>query len=507
MSVSGTARPAPGQASGRRYRCRVARFDNSFLRELPELAERWKADDHPAPATVLVNRLHAEELGFDPDWLNGSDGAAFVTGDRVIDGSEPVAQAYTGHQFGNLVPRLGDGRALLIGEVLDDGGRRHDVHLKGSGRTSFARGGDGKAVLGPMLREYLMCEAMHALGVPTTRALAVASTGERVARDSLQPGAVFARTAASHLRVGTFQYAEMQGDAELLERLLRHAVRRHHGEAVDAEASDVAVVATGFLDAVMEAQARLVAKWMSIGFVHGVLNTDNVTVSGETIDYGPCAFMDAYDPATCFSSIDHGGRYAYGNQPGITQWNLARLAEALLPLIAADTDEAIEIVTRQLRTFSGRYDVHWRAQMAAKLAVDSENAALPGLVDDLLALLAADDVDWTESFRAMTTAASGDTTALRNLFVDLASIDAWVARWTPHLDRSMVSRLDAVNPLYTPRNHLVEEALTAATEGDLDPFIALLRVLSTPFTRQSVDDRYEHPAPADAGRYRTFCGT
>lgn len=480
-------------------------FDTTIVRELPELCEPWKADDVAEPRLVALNEAHARSLGFEVDWLRSPDGVRFLVGNHLLDGSEPAAQAYTGHQFGNLAPRLGDGRALLLGEVVDPDGRRHDVHLKGSGRTPFARGGDGKAVLGPMLREQLMCEAMHALGVPTTRALATVATGEDVRRETLLPGAVFVRTAASHLRIGTFQYAAMQGDSDLLERLLRYAARRHH-PALDAD-GELPELAVEFLDRVMQVQIDLVAAWMSLGFVHGVLNTDNVTISGETIDYGPCAFMDAYHPATVYSSIDHGGRYAYGNQPSITQWNLARLAETLLPLMSDDTDVAIEIATGRLGEFPDRFTSAWRARLAAKLALDPDAAATPDLIDDWLRLLEADSVDWTSAFRSLSGSVGDDRTATRNLFVDLAGIDAWLARWTAQLDHDRVPALDDTNPVHIPRNHLVEEALTAATDGDLRPFERLVDVLTRPFEARAGLERYAEPAPADFGRYRTFCGT
>ena len=389
----------------------VIRLDNSFVRTLPELSEPWKADDVAEPRLVALNDRWASELGLDPSWLRSDEGRRFLVGNHLLDGSEPVALAYAGHQFGNLSPRLGDGRALLLGEIVDPGGHRHDVHVKGSGRTPFARGGDGKAVLGPMLREQLMCEALRALGVPTTRALAVLTTGEHVVRDSPQPGAVFVRTAASHLRIGTFQYAAMHDDGDgLVQRLLEYAIVRHHPHVADADD-----MAPAFLEAVIDVQADLVARWMSLGFVHGVLNTDNVTISGETIDYGPCAFIDGYHPATVFSSIDHGGRYAFGNQPSITQWNLARLAEALLPLVDPDIDRAIEVATDLLQTFPDRYTERWRTLMAGKLALDPSDVATQPLIDDLLSLMEADRVDWTSCFRSMSSAAAGDHTTTLSL--------------------------------------------------------------------------------------------
>lgn len=476
-------------------------FDNSFVRDLSGLYEQWTADQPPAPTLIALNTAHAEAIGLDADQLRSADGVAVLSGTIVPEGAEPVAQAYAGHQFGGFSPNLGDGRALLLGEHLDAHGGRHDIHLKGSGRTPFARGGDGKATLGPMLREQLMCEALHSLGVPTTRALAVIATGEPVARESMLPGAIFVRTASSHLRVGSFQYAATQDDPTLLSRLLDHAITRHYPAANDAENRALA-----FLAAVTEAQAELVARWVSLGFIHGVLNTDNVTISGQTIDYGPCAFMDAYDPDTVFSSIDQGRRYAYSNQPSITQWNLARLAETLLPFIHDDQNEAVAAATASLQTFPDIYERHLTALMRAKLGV---NAAVDasGLVDDLLALMATDHVDWTACWRSLSTAARGNREPTRSMFIDLAGIDAWLDRWANELDEDAADAMDAVNPVYIPRNHLVEEALTAAVDGDISVFEQFAAVLTEPFVERPGLERYAQPAPEDFGRYRTFCGT
>ncbi|HEX7131918.1 MAG TPA: YdiU family protein, partial [Iamia sp.] len=436
--------------------------------------------------------------------LRGPEGVAVLAGSVAPAGAEPVAMAYAGHQFGGYAPRLGDGRALLLGEVHDREGRRRDVHLKGSGRTPFARGGDGKAALGPMLREYVVSEAMHALGCPTTRSLAVVSTGERIARDTgMLPGAVLTRVAASHLRVGTFQYAAALGDRALLRRLADHAIARHHPDAAEADSPPLAL-----LERVAAVQADLVARWMLVGFVHGVMNTDNMTISGETIDYGPCAFMDAYDPATVFSSIDHGGRYAYGNQPGIAQWNLARLAEALLPLLVGDeptegeVDDAVARLTTVLEAFPARYEQAWGHGMQAKLGLSSPD---DDLVSDLLALLEEQAVDWTTWFRALARDLRGDRDAARGLVPDIAAADAWLARWRAH--QPDADAMDAVNPIYVPRNHLVEEALAAATAGDEAPVHELVAVLARPFDERPGLDRYAAPGPTDGPRYRTFCGT
>ena len=481
-------------------------LDGRFARELPEMARPWQAEEAPDPQLLVLNEPLAAELGLDPDWLRSADGVRLLIGNAVPAGATPVAQAYAGHQFGGFTPRLGDGRALLLGELTDADGRLRDLHLKGSGRTPFARGGDGLAAVGPMLREYVISEAMHALGIPTTRSLAVVATGRQVRRETLLPGAVLTRVAASHLRVGSFQFAAATGDIDLLRRLGEHAISRHHPGATDAERPFLAL-----FDAVVTAQAQLVARWMHVGFIHGVMNTDNMTISGETIDYGPCAFLEAFDPATVYSSIDSGGRYAYGNQPLVAEWNLARLAEALLPLLDEDQDRAIELAVESLRAFRPQYDAAWSAGMRAKLGLPGGSAVGPDdvvsgrLVDDLLAQLRAGHVDHTSFFRALGAAARGDADPARNLFLDLAEFDGWLERW-----RALgpdAEAMERVNPIYIPRNHLVEEALTAATGGELDPLGRLLDAVSRPYLARPGLERYADPAPQDFGTYQTFCGT
>ncbi len=480
-------------------------FDNSLVRDLEGLYVPWQGDVAPDPRLVVLNEGLAAELGIDAEALRRPDGVAVLAGSVAPEGAEPVALAYAGHQFGGYSPRLGDGRALLLGEVVDTAGRRRDVHLKGSGRTPFARGGDGKAVLGPMLREYVVAEAMHALGIPTTRSLAVVATGEQVARERMLPGAVLTRVAASHLRVGTFQYAASMADRTVLRRLADHAIARHHPQAAEADDPVLAL-----FEAVVAAQADLVARWMLVGFVHGVVNTDNVTISGETIDYGPCAFMDAYDPATVFSSIDHGGRYAYGHQPRIVQWDLARLAEALLPLLVpaepeqADVDAAVARVTEVLEGYDRRYERAWSQGMAAKLGLPAGRSD-DDLVTDLLPLLQEHAVDWTTWFRALAADRRGEADAARGLVPDIAAADAWLARWRAH--EPDADAMDRVNPVHIPRNHLVEEALDAATAGDDGPLHRLVEVLAQPFTALPGGERYAEPGPTDGPRYRTFCGT
>ena len=477
-------------------------LDDRFARELTEMAVPWRAEPAPEPRLLVLNERLAAQIGLDPAWLRTPDGLRLLVGNLVPPGAAPVAQAYAGHQFGGFNPRLGDGRALLLGEVVDDEGRLRDLHLKGSGRTPFARGGDGLAAVGPMLREHVISEAMAALGIPTTRSLAVVATGRPVRRETMLPGAVLARVASSHLRVGSFQYARATGDVALLRRLADHAIARHHPSAAQADHPHLAL-----FEAVVAAQASLVARWMLVGFVHGVMNTDNMTISGETIDYGPCAFLEAFDPATVYSSIDEGGRYAYGNQPVVAEWNLARLAEAMLPLLSDDEEQAIARAVESLGGFRRHYSDAWSAGMRAKLGLpqDLDDDRTAPLVGELLRLLEQSHVDHTSFFRSLGAAARGDAEPARSLFLDLPAIDGWLQRW-----RSLgpdAAAMDRVNPVYIPRNHLVEQALTAATEGDLDPLHRLLEVVVDPCTERPGLERYAAPAPQDFGVYRTFCGT
>ncbi len=477
----------------------TVRLDDRFARELPELAVPWEAAPAPEPRLLAFNEPVATELGLDPEWLRSEDGLRLLVGTLVPEGARPVAQAYAGHQFGGFVPRLGDGRALLLGELTTADGERRDLHLKGSGRTPFARGGDGLAAVGPMLREHVVSEAMHALGIPTTRSLAVVATGRTVRRETLLPGAVLARVASSHLRVGSFQYARATGNLGLLRRLADHAIERHHPEAAQADSPPLAL-----FEAVVSAQASLVARWMLVGFVHGVMNTDNTTISGETIDYGPCAFLDAYDPATVFSSIDEGGRYAYGNQPVVMEWNLARLAEALLPLLADDEEQAIAVAVEALGAFRPQYSAAWTGGMRAKLGLPAD-ADIAALVEDLLPLLQADRVDHTSFFRGLGSAARGEAEPARRHFLDLAGIDAWLDRWRALAPDPQL--LERTNPVYIPRNHLVEEALAAAVGGDLAPLDRLLEAVTAPYDERPGLERYAEPAPEHFGAYTTFCGT
>lgn len=465
----------------------MALFDNSYVRDLPGTFLPFRPAIPPAPRLIRLNRPLADALGLTQDdatltrWLSGAE---------VPPGAEPVAMAYAGHQFGGFSPQLGDGRAVLLGEITTPSGR-HDLHLKGAGRTPFARGGDGKAVLGPMLREYLVSEAMHALGVPTTRALAVCTTGEEVRRDTALPGAVLARTAASHIRVGTFQFLAARGDQPRLRALLAHSIARHD----PALAPDDAL---GFLRAVTTRQTALIAQWMGLGFIHGVMNTDNMAVSGETIDYGPCAFMDAYHPATVFSSIDRQGRYAWANQPLILGWNLARLAETLLPLLHPDPDRAVDIANTHLDTIAPGFDAAWSAELARKTAQPDAT-----LARDLLTVMQAQGADWTVTFRALARAADGDPAAFN------AQLDApdWLARWQAQVPPDAPARLRQANPAVIPRNHLVEQALDAATAGDMAPFDRLLHAVTHPFDVPPAYPAAALPPPKGLAPVVTFCGT
>jgi serine/tyrosine/threonine adenylyltransferase len=465
-------------------------LQDRFLRDLPEMAVRWQAETFPDLRLLALNEPLAAELGLDAAWLRSPEGLRFLVGNLVPGNATPVAQAYAGHQFGGYVPRLGDGRALLLGELVGADGRVRDIHLKGSGATPFARGGDGLAAVGPMLREYIISEAMHALGVPTTRSLAVVGTGRPVQRETLLPGAVLTRVASSHLRVGSFQYAAATANLDLLRRLADHAIARHHPEAAQADHPYLAL-----FEAVARVQAALVARWMLIGFIHGVMNTDNMTISGETIDYGPCAFMEAYDPDTVFSSIDHWGRYAYSNQPAIAGWNLARFAEALLPLLSDNVEKGIALAENAFGVFRDEYDAVWTSGMRAKLGLPAavDAAVVTSLADDLLRVLKDSKADYTGFFRHLSNAEP------------LTGLDEWTSRW-----RSLgpdVDAMDRANPIYIPRNHLVEEALTAATAGDLDALERLLVAVSDPYHERPGFERYAKPAPDDFGPYQTFCGT
>lgn len=490
-------------------------FEQTYAAAVPELSTAWRAAAVSEPRLLIVDGTLIADLGLDAEWFAGPEGLRLLVGD-VPDSRPTYAQGYAGHQFGSYSPVLGDGRALLLGEFVARDGVRRDLHLKGSGRTPYARGGDGLAVVGPMLREYLMGVAMQALGIPTTRALAVVATGDLVRRERPLPGAILARVARSHLRVGTVQYAAASGRRDLLRGVADHAIDRHHPAARESDDPYLAL-----LESVARSQASLVAQWMSVGFVHGVMNTDNTTLSGETIDYGPCAFIDVHDPRAVFSSIDHRGRYAYGNQPVIIQWNLARLAEALLPLIGRSpheldtlegtalpepTEAAVEAATDVLVRVPDLYDETYLPLMARKLGIGAVGAGedLRGLVTDALGLLSAHHIDHTRFFRAL---ANG---AARELFTDPAPFDAWSQRRGAVLlgdAEETAAAMRAVNPHIVPRNHVVEDVLTAATEGDLGPFERVVEALRHPFEEETSVPELAEPAPSTAAPYVTYCGT
>ncbi|HYH82030.1 MAG TPA: YdiU family protein [Longimicrobium sp.] len=487
-------------------------FDNSYAR----LPERFFARVSPtpvaAPRLIHLNAALADELGLDARALDGELGARIFAGNQLPEGAEPIATAYAGHQFGSFVPQLGDGRAILLGEVVDRGGTRRDVQLKGAGRTPFSRGGDGRAAVGPVLREYLVSEAMAALGIPTTRALAAAATGERVRRETMLPGAVLTRVASSHIRVGTFEFFASRGDVDGVRTLADHVVARHYPAAAGAGNPYRAL-----LDAVVRAQAELVPRWLLVGFVHGVMNTDNTSVAGETIDYGPCAFLDAYDPAAVFSSIDTIGRYAYHRQPEIAQWNLARLAECLLPLFADDVDEAAEQAYASLEAFAPAFNRAYENGLRRKLGLTTEHADDLALAQELLRAMAEGRADFTLTFRRLCDAAAGEEgdAAARSLFADPAAYDAWAARWRERLAAEPVhpaerrAAMRAANPACIPRNHRVEAVIRAAIDHhDFAPFAEMLAVLSQPY--DDPDPAWAHyadPPPESDRPYRTFCGT
>ncbi|MFC4600925.1 protein adenylyltransferase SelO [Cohnella hongkongensis] len=478
-------------------------FDNSYSR-LPEmLFTRMNPAPVRSPELVVLNGPLAESLGLNADALRGGDAAAVFAGNRVPEGASPLAQAYAGHQFGHF-NKLGDGRALLLGEQITPAGERYDIQLKGSGRTPYSRGGDGRAALGPMLREYIVSEAMHALGIPTTRSLAVVSTGESIYREKELPGAVLTRVAASHIRVGTFQYAAAWGGVEEVRTLVDYTLRRHYPEAVSGAAGSALVL----LQEAIRRQARLIAQWQLVGFIHGVMNTDNMALSGETIDYGPCAFMDVYDPATVFSSIDTNGRYAYGNQPQIAVWNLARFAETLLPLLHDDEERAISAAEGVLGEFGGLYHGHWLAGMRAKLGISSAEDQDEELVKDLLILMQKHRADYTNTFRSLTANAPEETP-----LHGVEEFDRWQERWQARLGRQSASREEArqlmrvSNPAVIPRNHRVEEALEAAERGEYSVMERLLAVLRQPYAHSPEQAEYAAPPEPSEFPYRTFCGT
>ncbi len=460
----------------------------------------------PSPGVTILNNALAQQLGLAIEQLSASDAAALLTGQLLPKDACPIAQAYAGHQFGGFT-MLGDGRAILLGEHRTPSGQLIDIQFKGSGQTAYSRRGDGRAALGPMLREYIISEAMHALGIPTTRSLAVTTTGDLVRRETTLRGAILTRTAASHIRVGTFQFAAAKRDEGHLRSLADYAIARHYPELTDHPQKYVQL-----LHAVADRQASLIARWQMVGFIHGVMNTDNMTISGETIDYGPCAFMDVYHPETVFSSIDHGGRYAYGNQPAIGQWNLARLAETLLPLFDADQDKAIELATAALNQYADSYEHYWLNGMRRKLGLQTEADGDRELVEALLKLMQSEKLDFTNTFDQLSAVAGPEEVPAGNIWQDPGLRD-WYQRWQSRLQRDAESLsaasdlMRSANPAVIPRNHRVEAALAAADNGDLSVMNRLLEALSAPFDRNPAFADYRSPPPSDQCGYRTFCGT
>ncbi len=484
-------------------------FENSYARMPERMYARVSPVGVARPDLIRVNAGLAEELGLDAAALGTGVGVAVLAGNAVAEGSEPVAMAYAGHQFGHFVPQLGDGRACLLGEVVGRDGKRRDIQLKGSGRTPFSRGGDGRAAVGPVVREYVVSEAMAALGVPTTRALAAVTTGELVYREGALPGAVLTRVAASHLRVGTFQYFAARGDVEALRLLVGYALERHYPEVEVRTAGSL-------LAGVIGRQARLVAQWMGLGFVHGVMNTDNMTISGETIDYGPCAFLEAYEPGKVFSSIDAGGRYAYGNQANAALWNLARLAEALLPVMAEELggpDAALAEARARLAEFEPEFHRARLAGLRAKLGLATEQEGDAELAEDWLERMARGGVDFTLGFRRLADAAEGNSAGVRGLFSDGALWDGWAERWRDRLgvegrlSGERAAGMRRVSPAYIPRNHRVEAAIQAGMRGDFGVFEELLEVVTHPWEERAGWEAYMEPARAEERVERTFCGT
>ncbi len=477
-------------------------FDNSYAR-LPEaLFRRALPVAVEAPRIAILNRPLARDLGLDPDLLESAEGARVLAGNAIPAGADPLAQAYAGHQFGNFT-MLGDGRAILLGEQITPGGTRLDVQLKGSGQTPFSRRGDGRAALGPMLREFIISEAMHGLGIPTTRSLAVVKTGEMVFREEPLPGAVLTRIAASHIRVGTFEFAAATGDPTLLPALAEYSLQRHFPHLAGSQDPFLEL-----LREVVERQAALVARWLHVGFVHGVMNTDNMAISGETIDYGPCAFIDAYDPEAVFSSIDRNGRYAFGSQPSIAHWNLTRLAESLLPLLSPDESTAIDLAKDVLATFAPRFQHHWISGMRAKLGLLNEEPEDVALITDFLDALHQTGSDFTNSWRSLSAPFSEDGT------LSLPELSSWQARWRqriarqPHPPEEVEKHMLATNPAIIPRNHLVEEAINAAVVGeDFSVMQRLLEALADPYSERPGRERFRLPPPPGNPPYQTFCGT
>jgi uncharacterized protein YdiU (UPF0061 family) len=486
-------------------------FDNSYARLPEHFYARVLPTPVAAPGILRLNQPVAEQLGLDPAALSSPTGAAILAGNLIPEGAEPIAMAYAGHQYAQFVPSLGDGRAILLGELIDRNGVRRDIHLKGAGRTPFSRMGDGRAVLGPVLREYVLGEAMAGLGIPTTRALAMVATGEEVYRERIESGAVLVRVAAGHVRVGTFEYFARRGNTEAVQTLADYVIARHYPDCAEADQPYQAL-----LEQVVTRQAELIAQWMLVGFIHGVMNTDNVAISGETIDYGPCAFMDAFHPQTVYSSIDRNGRYAWDQQPRIGYWNLTQLANCLLPLLGDDEDGAKQTALAALDTYGKAFQARYYGGLRMKIGLLDERAGDDDLALDLLGRMASQQADFTNTFRALSDVDADDPTTdepVRRLFADPEAYDQWAAQWRERLtsqsqaDRERRAAMCAANPVYIPRNHRVQQAIDAANDGDLSLLDRLLEVVSQPFQDQPERAEYQQSPSPDEVVQRTFCGT
>lgn len=487
-------------------------FDNSYARLPDSFFDRQPPTAVSRPGLIRVNQALARELGIDPNYLASPEGIEVLAGNRLPPGADPIATAYAGHQFGNWNPQLGDGRAILLGELIAPDGQRYDLQLKGAGRTRYSRGGDGRAPIGPVLREYIVSEAMEVLGVPTSRALAAVTTGDRVMRQVAEPGAIIARVARSHIRIGTCQYFAARNDIESLGLLVEHVIQRHYPTALEA-----ANPALAMLQQVVNGQAQLIARWQQLGFIHGVMNTDNMLLSGETIDYGPCAFIDSYNPDMVFSSIDHGGRYAYSNQPGIAYWNLGALAQALLPMLSDDTDQAVAMAQHAVDGFVPLYQQAYREGMARKIGLTRSIDDNEALIEAFLATMAEQGTDFTLAFRRLAELAEPqpeDSEGISSFFDLGPAFQSWLERWRqrtaddPMTSRQRRSMMHGVNPVYIPRNHLVQEAIAAAVDGgDLKPFHQLIEILAEPYAYNPEHKRYAMPPRQEQIVRQTFCGT
>ena len=486
-------------------------FNNSFV----QLGKKFYAKLNPTPVEqpkiVKLNEELSNKLGIDLELLELDDWASIFSGNRILPGSEPLAMVYAGHQFGHLVPQLGDGRAILLGEVIDNSSIRNDIQLKGSGITPFSRQGDGRAALGPVLREYIVSEAMNALDIPTTRSLCAVTSGEPVYRETVLPGAVLTRVASGHVRTGTFQYFALKGDVKAITELANYVIDRHYPEVKESPKKYLIL-----LEKVMDRHALLVSKWLHVGFIHGVMNTDNMALSGETIDYGPCAFMDSFNKTQVFSSIDHSGRYSYGNQPQIVQWNLARLAETILPLIDKKQESAVEMAKEGIELYSERFKEFWLSGMRQKLGLFNSEQEDENLIESLLNIMHENEADFTLTFRWLCNAAfdKKNNTNLRNLFKDAGAYDNWSESWRSRISRESASPeervklMRKVNPAFIPRNHRVEQALNAAVENlDFGPFERLVDVLSSPYEEMKEKDEFMLPPKQGEHVLQTFCGT